>query len=542
MKNPIAKYPLLLVFFVYLLANGLMVVSPGVWWDDWTIFNPDIDVLRHQFVSGGMPHIAALHVWIAEHVPMDYVPQFYHSISFASGALCLWMTWAILKWFRPDRSWVIGISLLVASSPLFSARITMACIQYYLSAPLFLLGVVLFLRYVRCGGAGWRVGAFTAFLASLTVWLTAIALIPAFLVLMAVYVEPEPARWKWSYGRLIAKRLIGWLELLLLPLLAWIIRSVWLSPTEGYADAYALGAGKLLRMPLVLLQSFVDSTLGSLGQFARVPVNSFSSLALLVAIAGGIALVIGRGMRRYSLESIPKQGNRLLWAGLWLYFPAILATSSMAPALFDTFNSRYQALLPVPMALMLFWVVLQFRTGAQRRVVLGLLAGLGVATNIYTQLQFQKSWIKSAAIVRIIKNEPVLHTPYTNVIVADHLYELNPYGGALDYYVFTGLSKWALDGDQSHFYTDKKLTGTYFASPMREVILNTLYNCKESRDIDTLHYQLVLEQGSVPVTTAAVLRLTVLYYTDRPAFDSSLPSLIDYTIFPAAGGSCTQPE
>lgn len=528
MKNPIAKYPLLLVFFVYLLANGLMVVSPGVWWDDWTIFNPDIDVLRHQFATGGQPHFAAFHVWAAQHIPMDYVPQFYHSISFVSGALCLWMTWAILKWFRLDRSWVIGISLLVASSVLFSARVSMACIMYYTSAPLFLLGVVLFLRYVRGDCNGWRVGAFAAFLASLTVWLTAIALIPAFLVLMAIYVEPEPVRWKWSYVRLIGKRLVGWLELLLLPVFAIVIRSVWMAPTEVYADSYGLELGKLVRLPLVLLQSFIDNTLGYLGHCFDVHANTTGTLAILIVIAGGLMILVYRCLKSYSLEA-GVRNVRLLWVGLWLYFPAILATSSMGPATFDSFNSRYQALLLIPVALLLFWATLQFRTVVQRRIVLGLLVGLGVTANIYTQLRFQKSWIKSCALVQIIKHEPSLHVPYTNVLVADNILSLNEFDQASAYYAHTGMSKLALNGDQTHLYLDKTLISFYdFASDQQYL------NCKDVRDVGTFHYRLTLDEGETKLTAVKTLKLTYLYYKDRAAFERELPSLVNYEIIPLA--------
>lgn len=540
MKNLIAKYPLVLVFLVYLLANGLMVISPGVWWDDWTIFNPDIEVLKHQFITGGQPHFAAFHIWAAQHIPMDYVPQFYHSLSFVSGALCLWMTWSILKWFRLDRSWVIGISLLVASSPLFSARISMACIMYYTSSPLFLLGVVLFLQYLRSGMTGWRVGAFIAFLASLAVWLTAIALIPAFLILMAVYVEPKPAQWRWSYVRLIVKRLVGWLELVLLPVFAMVIRSLWMAPTEVYADSYELGLSKLIKLPIVLLQSFIDSTIGYLGQCFSIPVLGLGNVAIAIVLVGGLTWLVYKTLRSYDSSTDPQHGNHLLWIGLWLYFPAILATSSMGAALFNTFNSRYQALLLIPVALLLFWSILQWRTPAQRRIVLGLVVGTSVLANIYTQLQFQKSWIKSCAIIQIIKNDPTLHNPYTNVIVADHLSEFNPYGGTLDYYVFTGLSKWALTGDQSHFYTDKKLINTYFTSPIRKVILNTLYNCKKSKDISTMHYKLTLEEGETKLSMIKTLKLTYLYYKDRNAFERELPSVINYEIIPLAQANSGQ--
>lgn len=73
------------------------------------------------------------------------------------------MTWAILKWFKIDKSWIVGLLLLIASSPLFSARITMACIQYYISVPLFLLGVVFFLCYVRKSIIAYRICSFLFF-------------------------------------------------------------------------------------------------------------------------------------------------------------------------------------------------------------------------------------------------------------------------------------------------------------------------------------------------------------------------------------------
>lgn len=475
--------------------------------------------------------MAVLHIWIAEHVSIEYVPQLYHLLSFFSGGLCLWMTWAILKWFKIDKSWIVGLLLLIASSPLFSARITMACIQYYISVPLFLLGVVFFLCYVRKSIIAYRICSFLFFLSSLAVWLVAIAMIPAFLIMMTVYLDPESISGKKVYLLRTFKRLMGWTEFLLLPIIAWIMRLLWLLPTEVYESAYALSFKKIVSLPLVILQSFIDSTVGYLGQCFNVPLDGFSYVALLVVIVLGMSCAIYRILRMNSLDNELQSEKGLLWTGLWFYIPAILATSSMGPAVFNSYSSRYQSLLLIPVALLLFWMVLQFKTIKQRKIVLGLLVSLGILCNIHTQIQFQKGWLKSSAIVHIIKNDPQLTVPYTNTLVLDLLIEYNPYNIPFDYYVFTGISKLALNGDQSHFYTDTRLKNFYLESPTRKVVLQTLYNCKDGRSVgDIFDYQLILDQGKMKLHARNTLKLLWQYYMNRPAFERSLNSLIDYQV------------
>ena len=244
-----------------------------------------------------------------------------------------------------------------------------------------------------------------------------------------------------------------------------------------------------------------------------------------------MSCAIYRILRMNSLDNELQSEKGLLWTGLWFYIPAILATSSMGPAMFNSYSSRYQSLLLIPVALLLFWMVLQFKTIKQRKIVLGLLVSLGILCNIHTQIQFQKGWLKSSAIVHIIKNDPQLTVPYTNTLVLDLLIEYNRYNIPFDYYVFTGISKLALNGDQSHFYTDTRLKNFYLESPTRKVVLQTLYNCKDGRSVgDIFDYQLILDQGKMKLHARNTLKLLWQYYMNRPAFERSLNSLIDYQV------------
>ena len=88
-----------------------------------------------------------------------------------------------------------------------------------------------------------------------------------------------------------------------------------------------------------------------------------------------------------------------------------------------------------------------------------------------------------------------------------------------------------MNGDQSHFYTDTRLKNFYLESPTRKVVLQTLYNCKDGRSVgDIFDYQLILDQGKMKLHARNTLKLLWQYYMNRPAFERSLNSLIDYQV------------
>lgn len=497
--------------FVYVLCNLLMIASPGAWWDDWTIFNAAPDSLWNQFVvEGGQPIIGRFHYWAVQNVDNHYLALLYHWISFLSGGISLVAVWHILRSFTFSDFSFSALMLLIASSPLCSARISMACLFYPLTGALFLLGSWFFIIYIKNGKFGYRLLSFVTFMIGLCIWLTSAVLIPVFILLMAVYVQKEIARLDKSYIISIIGTLVKWWEFCLIPVFILILRKIFFTPVGRYSD-YEITLVEWLRTPIVMMKGLYGCTVGYVKALLRCDFND--TLFLVVAILI-LVICIFLACRLLSkcpnpTVSFPIKKSYLFLVAIVLFFAAIMPSSTMNSATMGGFTSRYYVLALVPYAI----IVLLLLSYLKRSIVgltLGIVLGFNIIININDQLQFQKQWIKDEAIADFF-----IHTQlnqYENILFNDDSKSLNAYYDQYRYYEYCGIYRMIRPEDQTHFMADSE-----WAKKIPEnmsLIKQELVNCKEAKNIDSFQRLITLEAPN-DITLKNVIISLYIYYIDK---------------------------
>lgn len=504
----------LLVFttiLVYVLCNSFMIASPGVWWDDWTIYNADPNTLWNQFVvEGGQPIIGRFHYWALQNIDKYYIPLLYHWISFFLGGVSLLVTWHILRRFRISEGAFCGLILLIASTPLCSARISIACLFYPLTGVLFMLGVLFFLIYIDNNKLAFRILAFVSFMIGLCIWLTSAVLIPVFVFFMAVYVQKKKISLNGLYVKQLLSTLVNWWEFCLIPIFILILRKLFFMPTGRYSD-YEITIEEWLRLPIEMIKGLYGCTVGYVKSILRF---NFNDTIFIIAILFIIFICIYTIYKLFSTIETSKilfssKRPYLFFLALILFFAAIMPSSTMSSANMGGYTSRYYVLAVVPFAI----IILLILSYLQRHIfiyALGLIIGLNISINIGDQLLFQKQWIKDNAIAEFFKKSQI--SKYDNILFFDNAKLLNAYNDQYRYYEYCGIYKTIRPDDQTHFMADSE-----WAKHVPEnlsLIQQELINCKEAKNIDIFQKEIAIDVAK-DIKINDVFYSLYLYYLDN---------------------------
>lgn len=501
---------------VYVLCNFFMIASPGVWWDDWTIYNADPNDVWNQFViEGGQPVSGRFHYWALNTIKSEFIPLIYHWLSFFLGGISLLATWHILKRFDLSKYNFGVLMLLIASSPLCSARITMACMFYPLSGTLFMLGVWSFLNYIEKNLLVYRLLAFGAFMIGLCVWLTSAVLVPIFILLMAIYVRKEKFCLRRDYLKVIMICLGRWWEFTLIPVFILILRKLFFTPVGPYSS-YHVTLEEWLRLPLQMIYSFYGCTVGYAQSLLRINYNDIVFLIVVLIIVLACIFLTNIFYLKYSRTaagnpSIHLNRLHLFMIAIILFFAAVMPSSTMSSASMGEYTSRYYVLALVPFAIIMH-LLLSYLKRPLNILALGILLGVNIIININDQLLFQKQWVKNEAIAEYFRKAQL--NEYVNVLFVDNSQSLNAYHSCYRYYEYSGIYKEIWPDDQTHFMTDSKAGIPKFHQD------SILYNCKKAVNIDIIKEKITLDLLK-DVTLSDMLYLLYSYYFDFETFSNS---------------------
>ncbi len=247
-----------IVVFVYIIANALIFLVHGVFWDDLTILNASKEAILEQYIGNGMPWTGYLHCFMQQ---LPHTVLLYHTLLFVIGLANVFLFRAILKHMPLSESTQWYSSLLFAAYPLGFAHMAMICFSYNLGFMLELIAILLLL----CNQPKFHVLRYVLFfmvqfLASMFLPST-IVLIFGVILLVAYLATSENANWSFVYAKeYVAKTLK--MVIYFIPCLAfWAIKQLYFKPIGSYAaaDYNSFSLRKTLDYPISLLNSVLNT-------------------------------------------------------------------------------------------------------------------------------------------------------------------------------------------------------------------------------------------------------------------------------------------
>lgn len=431
-------HPCLLVSLLYALSFGISLLNAGVFIDDWQL----VHVVPHSallvFLKNlGHAYIGYLHLWL---LALPHATLWYRAITFSAyllSAICLYHILGAIKEITPsERFW---LTLFFAIFPVNTARIEIITMPYGVCYFLFFAGGWCLTAYIHARRIVFRL--LLRILALGLFWgsfLTNSALVFYGLVpLYIAYVERQRGRTFFQMVRQIPR----YLDFAVLPIVFWVIKSLWSSPSAFYTRYNVIQWKHVSRMLKTFLQIWYHSLARPICyaiELLLTNLDLWKIIGVIGILAAGSLFVLRRSDPPRSHAS---SRHDIVWLlfGLGLFVLAVVPYYAVGkiPELLPS-KSRHQLFVPFGVALILVYGLKLVLHPRRRNLVQSGLATLFVLANFLIYLDYQTDWWKQLALMEQMKTSEILEHS-TTFVFDDRTRNWNAMGRPYLFYEFTGM-------------------------------------------------------------------------------------------------------
>src|SRR5690554_5148584 len=137
-----------LTYLLFGISNCLMLINPGVYWDDWTLYNMSDQGIMSQFFGNGAVIFGYMHVLLQK---FPIAPVFYHLLTFILQLVSIFTLFKIIgKWYvaeSKEAKFGYFAVLIYSILPLGDAKIAMICLPFTLCLTVFVLAVYFLVKF-----------------------------------------------------------------------------------------------------------------------------------------------------------------------------------------------------------------------------------------------------------------------------------------------------------------------------------------------------------------------------------------------------------
>lgn len=242
-----------ILLLVNLASHGFLILLTGTFWDDWAYIYHETDQLWEQHLELGQP----LRVFLIEAV--WHLPNYgYRTVVFLLYLLTSVLFYLILNNCKyVGREQALMISALYVAVPVNTARLILCCIEYTVALLCFLTAFYLLTLYVGGGKRkrGLRAVIHLLFLFSFTMNSNLVFYsIALFYIVAAEYLSSDS-------GKQFFKRLIGYFDFALTPLLFFVQKQLFFAPYGRYEGYNQLALGRIFNAVLLTAKGLAAQTI-----------------------------------------------------------------------------------------------------------------------------------------------------------------------------------------------------------------------------------------------------------------------------------------
>jgi hypothetical protein len=509
----------LIIGLAYAFAWGAVLVNRGLYWDDWTLVGTSPAAVVHGFWEAGIPWVGAFLAAIAS-MPLPGLVG--HILVFCTYLLSALVLHAVLiRAPGLSRMDVLVVALTFAVFPVNYARIALVDLPYGVTFLAFLVATWLLVRYLEVGGLARRIAALCLFFCSFSTGSLLVLYIAP--MALAVFID-------WRSTRAIRSFLPRYVDFVALPLIFWLLKATFFTPSGIYQGYNALTMQTLTQVP---------------GSLRSIPFEVLvEPLARAITVAGLLGIVIGAGAAIWlQRRSRVVERSRFVSApvlsiiGVAVLGLGVLAYLSVGrvPTIWD-WSSRHQLLVPLGAGLLAAAAVRGLdgpgRVGPAIGLMVGLLLGVSAVADARTLVAYQADWFKQAALIDAARTIPAVRTA-RHIRVIDSSTAFNALGRTYRFYEYNALFSVAI-GDASRLVSDGvhepglKDIGQFISRPgyhMDEYVPSPI------------DLELVVSSPDGYPGGLQVLRLVVLEALGSPSFEAEVSRLIDVRAIPVVGSS-----
>lgn len=515
------------LLFLSALVNIPLLVNNGIFWDDWTLFNMSREGLDDQFRGAGPYYLADFHETLHQ-VQKPVLLYRLLTLLFSTGSVLLFYR-ILLHIKELGKKELFYMAAIFAVLPFFSTKATMICIPYTICVCLFLLGFYLFIRIADKPNLLLRTLSLIFFFIS---FITNSLLF--FFLVIPLYV------WYVKRGVTLRQVLSDWFkfaDFMILPIVYWIIKTVYFNPTYFYAlrGYNEIELRRLFYLPIQFIATLNETFLGTLSLFY----NNTHPYILIVLVF--VVVVVGRKLHIFNTylfrspaplltssiyKKIAMVGMLLLFIGA---FPYLLV--GKVPS-FIGFETRHQLLLPIGVSILLVALISLLVVEKYRSLVFFAFIILFAAVNIQLQYRYLVGWFKQESIMANLKLSP-FPMGHTTFEIIDNAEFYSPTERPINFYEWGGMAKLVTRSENRLFVSSdlwndipQGSTLTDFVKLRIENKAMTQRNMKYYFPDGSCCKMIVSPTGQNLASPFQVFNLLKLYYFSRDDFNRVIPKFL----------------
>ena len=436
MKQKLQKYynlELLLIISLYILSFGWLLPYTGLYRDDW-------EMVRHpaRFIEyagkQGVSYFAYFVVSLRSLTDSILLHRIGIFGGFLFSAICLYYTLLSMRTISPRDRLLIVIIFTVF--PVNFTRNQNFLVTYALAYACFFAGLFVLSRFAQRRTLLLRVLALLLFFLSFTT--NSFLVFYSLVIFYLLYIEQSHL--KTLSGAV--RRLCGYLDFWLLPIVFWMLRQKFFSPTVAYNDFNLRAlANAFSEFHRIIYTSFIHPLLYAIETMWKT--SQFSIWLAGIGLMLALWCILQKLFEQHS-EPLPRD-RAAFWLfilGFALFMIALVpyyAVDKGPQLLGSGGKSRHQLLVPLGAALMVTYSLKILVRQTFQSLIYATLISLCVFVNFFSYLDIHRGWFKQLAIIEQLKPLNALNQPDNFVLFNDETKELNALQSELTIYEYTGM-------------------------------------------------------------------------------------------------------
>lgn len=432
-----------LTYFLFGVSNIQLLINPGVFWDDWTLYKSSVEAIMSLFIGNGSVYFGLLHQYLQSTINPVLI---YSIITIVLQILSIYFLFKVIKLFEKKVSkelrFLYILVMIYAVLPFADTKITMICFPYTLCLSFFIFGCYTLVKYVLFKRTIYRIVSSVFFVLSFT---TAsflfFYLVPIIFILMReeIYDIYRDGAEKLGYGikKLVFKGLKHF-ELLLLPLIFFLLKSFLFPIRNQYQDGgyNEINLGEISQIPARFLLMFKTLIVTGIPYFTEL----FTNLEYVIIL---ILLFVLLFFKIPNLKKVKVDSIFLFGIGLFILFvgafPYLLVNKIPT---FSEYNSRHALLIGFGFAIMIIGLLFLFKHELMKKLILSFVISICVTLNVIIQFNYFKGFILEQIYTNIFAEiSQEIGDVTTTVLVHSNATEFTSKGAHSRFYSLSGIYK-----------------------------------------------------------------------------------------------------
>jgi hypothetical protein len=436
----------------YLIANILLLLNfDGLYWDDWIVYNQDYTTVKCllEEIQHGIK--GDFFLFLSQYGNGIYPFRLFVFFAIFLIGIFVYLILSTIKEF--DKQSLFFITILFLLSPLNSAKISFSITPFLFPVLIFYFAFYLLTVYIKHPNILFRILILALFFVSFSTNSILVFYFSIFLYLYCI-------EFHFKFDHLLEKAkyfLKRYWDFFALPFLYFIYKAIYLKPYGLYEGYNAVSASTLPKAAVILFKNIDNS-------FVEVLFESFHTLTSVWIFVTFILYFI---LKKSHTLIENEQSKSFFIIGAVLFFLAVFPYAMVGKnAELDSWNSRFQILIPLSMSFLLYFGVLLIKKRLPLNshltiTILWVIVFSFIGKNISDHYKAQIDWFYSISIRENVKENLLIQNNST-FIVNNNLKANSLYNRDLIYYELNGILKSAFKDDSrlairyDHYFNDLK--------------------------------------------------------------------------------------